>query len=300
MAHQVFGNRFMDSRRPAWHGLGIVRTEPTTAVEGLELIGEHVVETVQLQTIDGLAVDQYAIIRRATLMFITTKLPTIDVKGDEVEMYLIARNGMDGKRVAGCDISPVRVVCQNTLSMSERMATDSFRVVHDKDAIKRLGLWMHQSYVAAEARVAAIKDAFTLLSEHRVTSDEQAAVIDRAYPLRSAPRRDVPSAEYQQRVERWQHDVELVKTKRVAAAELFAGAGTGMSHVSAAGTTWGLYNAVVETEDYRRGPTGVVDADALFGNRAATKARAFANCVIVAKGGELAPVRTSAHELTSV
>ena len=40
-----------------------------------------------------------------------------------------------------------------------------------------------------------------------------------------------------------------------------------------ANTSWGVYNAIVETEDYRRGHDS--SATALFGSRAESKARAF-------------------------
>src|SRR5687768_1525075 len=41
MAHEIFGNRFMDNRAPAWHRLGQIRIEPTGAEEAFDLVGAY-------------------------------------------------------------------------------------------------------------------------------------------------------------------------------------------------------------------------------------------------------------------
>lgn len=39
MAHEIFGERFLGHREPAWHGLGTVFTEPIGALEAFEMAG---------------------------------------------------------------------------------------------------------------------------------------------------------------------------------------------------------------------------------------------------------------------
>lgn len=71
MAHNLFGERFLGRREPAWHRLGEVFTEPLTAVAAAERskIHEIVVEKRQLQVdLGGVwsSFDRYAIVRLPT------------------------------------------------------------------------------------------------------------------------------------------------------------------------------------------------------------------------------------------
>jgi phage/plasmid-like protein (TIGR03299 family) len=67
MAHEIFGERFLNHREPAWHGLGITLTDRRVgAVEAFRMMGEYTIRTEPLQTASGLLVDKKAIIREAT------------------------------------------------------------------------------------------------------------------------------------------------------------------------------------------------------------------------------------------
>lgn len=335
MAHNLFGSRFLDNRTPAWHGLGQVVTDPLSAGDALDLIGDYEVEKVQVQTVDGIILPKYALMRRATaddpddlfmglvgedyrlitprefanlydvavgqpvetigaiakgaVMFITTKMPTVDIAGDEVEMYLVARNGMDGGHVAGVDISPVRVVCQNTLRLSADMATESFRVVHDAQAVNRLGAWMSTAYHGAVARQEAVAEAFRLLASTRVHAGQAEDMLEVIYPAPPAPARNAPPEVMEHRMATWERLCGRHAQWREAATELFAGAGTGMDSRAAAGTAWGLLAAVTETEDYRLGRGGEAGIrstaeNRMSGGRAQTKERGFKVVMDFAQG----------------
>src|SRR5215467_1796820 len=90
------------------------------------------------------------------------------------------------------------------------------------------------------------------------------------------------------REKKWDAEARLVTDRRTAALELFKGRGTGMDSKAAAGTAWGLYNSVVEVEDWRGGGRAA-DADAraaavLIGERAEAKGRAWTAALQVARG----------------
>ena len=50
MAHNIFGERFLGQRKPAWHQLGLVVDEPIGAVKALERIGTYEVIMEDLVT----------------------------------------------------------------------------------------------------------------------------------------------------------------------------------------------------------------------------------------------------------
>jgi len=74
---------------------------------------------------------------------------------------------------------------------------------------------------------------------------------------------------------RWENSKDRIDERRAAALTLFEKFNE--ENPNLANTAWGVYNAVVETEDWRE-PYGREDADysLLFGLRANTKERAFA------------------------
>jgi hypothetical protein len=83
-----------------------------------------------------------------------------------------------------------------------------------------------------------------------------------------------------ERWKRYELDLNLVRQRRAAALGLFAGAGTGMDSQASRGTMWGLYNAIVELENFREGGSDEQAAtEVLIGDRAAVMQRAFSRAL---------------------
>lgn len=215
--------------------------------------------------------------------FITTRLPKIDVRGDEVENYLLLYAPMDGRHAASVEDVPVRVVCRNTLNLAQSLATQVCRVVHDTGAKVRLGEWLQGVYEEAVSRVELITEAFEVMASARLANEAVTAVLEATYRLPAAPRQDAPASVLTERARRWEQQASRIGAFRAGALELFAGRGIGQDLPATQGTAWGLYNAVCETEDYRRAhnedDASIVAQNLLTGDRAATKRRAFAECL---------------------
>lgn len=339
MAHNIFGERFLSYRQPAWHALGTVSQEEMGAEAALQLIGGDVVVTLRKVfalmppgtepmllelpnraiirhptpddpvfvpfgvvgteyvpiTLGDVAtawdehvnrpVETMALLRRGAMGLITTKLPSIDVKGDEVEMYLGATAPLDGATAATAEIWPLRVVCQNTLNAAQSRAKSVYRVDHSAGAVERMALWLKDAYQTAENNVAVLREAFTVLANVRVTEADAKGVIEKAYPEPRPIERAAPK-EVQ---EKWQEQSEALRRRvhnyRTNAYNLFEGGGMGSGSRAAKGTLWGAFNAVVECEDYRKswnrdGLEPVFAAEqTLFGPRAETKKRAYEACL---------------------
>lgn len=329
MSHNLFGERFQDARKPAWHHLGKVAEKAMGALKALTEIGAYEVYLAEAKA-NGIKLDRNAILRRPTeddpttrvfgivskdytlltpqdvcaiydervgqpvetigalghgeMFFLSTYLPTVDVKGDEVENYLLIANPMTGLASAEIRVTPIRVVCENTLIASDRYATEKLRIVHDATAKVRFGEWLQETYEVAETTVKVLTDLFTLMASTRARTADAQKLFEAAYPIPNKPRTNAPKSVVEQRIRWWEENVNLMERRREGAKILFEGFGTGMDTKAAKGTLWGAYNAVVECEDYRKGRNeDQVGASALFGERAQSKKRAFEYAVAQVK-----------------
>jgi len=231
----------------------------------------------------GQPVETMGFLKRGSTFFITSKLPSVDVKGDEVEMYLGAVAPNDGQRAASTEVWPLRVVCANTLAWAQNEAISSYRVSHDSGAKVRMGEWLADIYQEAQMTTEVLREAFSILAG--VTAEESAidTVLKAAYPEPKPLRQNAPRDVMERRLKDWTYLRDASVRYRTSARELFDGAGKGSDSDAARGTLWGVYNAVVETEDYRKGwMAGGADAEAarvaeatMFGIRAEAKVRAY-------------------------
>jgi len=228
----------------------------------------------------GKPVETLGCLGNGETIFVTTKLPTIDVKGDEVENYIVAVGYFDGAHANRTMITPVRVVCQNTLVMGDYAATARLKIIHDGTLKARTEKWLKESYEGAVAKASLLKDAFDILANYRVKHDEIPLVIDAAFALPKVPAQNAPESVMKEREKAYEGAKELVLARRATATECFGGQGVGMDSPAAAGTAWGLYNACVEVADYSgRKDFESAARSALFGEWAEAMRRAFGACV---------------------
>jgi len=240
----------------------------------------------------GRSIETMGCLRGGAIFFCTTRLPTLDVRGDEVETYLAAFSPMDGQRSASAEIVPVRVVCMNTMRLAQAQAQICYRIVHDAGAKERFGLWLREAYARALENSESLAGTFDLLASKSVSDTIAASVIRRAYPDARRPRFHAPDGTMAVRLERWERMQTRIRHRRETALNLFAGDGTGADSRAAKGTAWGVYQAVAEVENYRKGfaKGGLlaedrrIGEDLLVGARGEVMARAFTASLAVAGG----------------
>lgn len=116
-------------------------------------------------------------------VWLLARMPKTTVAGDEVEPYLCFTNTHDGTGAVRAIMTPVRVVCNNTLNLALSGAKRSWSVTHSGDINKKI----------AEAR-----DCLELASKYMTRLDEYAEhlidvkvddaalakVLDKVFPLR--------------------------------------------------------------------------------------------------------------------
>lgn len=71
-------------------------------------------------------------LRGGRVVFMTMKVPgTVLIAGEDAhEMYLIMRMGHDGTMAVVAEVSPIRVVCMNTLKLAAKEATQRWSIRH--------------------------------------------------------------------------------------------------------------------------------------------------------------------------
>ena len=169
---------------------------------------------------------------------------TLDPNGraDKIDNYLLINTSHDGSVAIQASITPVRVVCANTLNLAltsfkgKNASKQSFKIRHTQTAEGKIA-------VAREALGLAHKyiDEFSLMAnkmiETEITDAQFAKIVELAYP---APEKDAKGSAKK-------HDGKI---------DLLHDIYIGKYNDTIAGTAWGAYNALTERLDWYRNSRG--------------------------------------------
>lgn len=153
---------------------------------------------------------------------------------DVVKSYLLVHTSHDGSTAVQASITPVRVVCQNTLNMALRGVKQSFKIRHTqtvggKVAAAREALALANTYLDEFD-----KEAQALIATE-ITKAKFDKIVEAVYPR---PDKDAKGA-----LKKWEKKADLIE-------EIWTSDTTNMI----AGTAWGAFNALTERLDwYRKG-----------------------------------------------
>jgi phage/plasmid-like protein (TIGR03299 family) len=166
---------------------------------------------------------------------------TLDPKGraDKIDSYLLINTSHDGSVSIQASITPVRVVCANTLNLAlgggvgtNRKIKQSFKIRHTQTAdgkvqIAREALGLAQTYL----------DEFSVMANAMIETDVTKAEFDKivslAYP---APEKDAKGS-----FKKHEAKIDLIN-------EIYVG----QFNDTIAGTAWGTLNALTERLDWHR------------------------------------------------
>lgn len=246
-----------DPDGPPFDALGVVgedyqvvqNEEAFDFLTGLEDDGEATFETA-------------GALKGGARVFVTMRLPKqVRITGDDrLDLYVAVATGHDGEFAFHAFPTPVRIVCQNTLSIALRGARSSYVVRHDRGAAPKL----------AEAR-----------SVLKVTVEGGETLGRAAREMLSVP---VSESDFMRMVERhFVPDPEKVTRKGAVAVRAMR---EDLRHLAfrsptqevGRGTAWGAFNAVSEWAEWVR-PTkahapGAAES-VLLGSAAATRQKAW-------------------------
>jgi phage/plasmid-like protein (TIGR03299 family) len=161
---------------------------------------------------------------------------------DKVKTYLLINTSHDGSIAIQASITPVRVVCANTLNLAlgskrgKNAVKQSFKIRHTQSATGRV-------QIARETLGLANKymDAFDLMAktmiEKEITAQQFNDIVLAVYPK--------PEGEKKIALTKWQNKIDLIN-------DIYTGEFNGMI----ANTAWGAMNALTERLDWHRSARG--------------------------------------------
>lgn len=166
---------------------GIYSTYRTDTNEPLGLVSERyqIVQNSDAFTFfdpiieRGEAIYQTAgVLGKGERVFITAKLPEdIKVAGESVEQYLLITNGHDGKNAVRIGFTPVRVVCNNTLTAALNDLKNSHTIFHFNNPQNQL----KEAYMAmglASRYMGEVSQIFEQMAETKVSDEQLMAYIE--------------------------------------------------------------------------------------------------------------------------
>jgi len=198
-------------------------------------------------------------------VWILAKLPGyIRVVGDDItDKYLLLSNSHDGHSSVQVKFTPIRVVCQNTLTMALSQGP-TVRVVHTKDVHKHLRQAM-QILGIINRRFDELGEAFQNMAKVQMTEERSQSYFNLVFPNPRDP-------------EDWEGTNQARQNRQWA--HYFFENGEGNKEAGVRGTLWAAYNGVTEYIDHCKKPKSKQSDDRRlnsiwFGEGYLVKARAF-------------------------
>jgi len=231
----------------------VVRTNPFDGgVDSLGVVGERykVLQNEELFQFgdnigDGARWETAGSIKNGTVVFGSLAIDresVIDAKGvnDVIRSYLLVHTSHDGSLAIQASITPVRVVCQNTLNMAVgprgKGAKQSFRIRHTQTVQGKVQA-AREALGLAHTYLDSFDEMAKTLFEQKVTDEKFFDIITTAYPK---PEKDAKGA-----FTKWDNKVQTI-------SDIY----NSDTCVGIRGTAWGTLNAMTERIDWFRNPRG--------------------------------------------
>jgi len=181
-------------------------------------------------------------LKKGKVVFGTVDIPrtmVLDPQGanDQTKLYLIVWTSHDGSVAVQAAVTPVRVVCQNTLNLAMRNAKQSFKIRHTQTAEGKIQIARETLGLTLGYFDEFEKEAKALF-ETSVTDKKFHEIIRAIYPK---PEKDTKGA-----LTKWENKVVLID-------DLYFNSPT---QTNIKGTAWGVVNALTERLDYFRTARG--------------------------------------------
>ena len=216
----------------------------------------------------GSRVETLGLLGQGEILFFTAPISTIDVHGDEVNNFLLICNPLNGRSAIRVRTTSVRTVCHNTLLIALGQQTDrELRVKYnDGQVAQKIETWLQATWAETAGMTKVLQDAYDAIARLQLIPDSVATALETVYPVPDEPGGLIgAAAEAREKERQQQHGHQQ------SVLELFEGSRTRTP--AAMGTAWGLWQAVIEYEDFMRPRANA--RSRVFGAGAERKQKAF-------------------------
>ena len=162
---------------------------------------------------------------------------------DKINTYLLVNTSHDGSVAIQASVTPVRVVCANTLNLAlgggvgrNRSVKQSFKIRHTQTASGKVQA-AREALGIANAYMDEFDKMAQAMIETEISNDKFQEILRLAYPM---PEKDAKGS-----MSKWQTKLELLEDIYV-----------GDFNNTIAGTAWGAFNAMTERLDWHRSARG--------------------------------------------
>jgi phage/plasmid-like protein (TIGR03299 family) len=178
-------------------------------------------------------------------VFVSMKLPEAVLVGgvDPVDMYLLGHTSHDGSAAWGVTVTPIRVVCQNTLTAGLNLAIKRVAFRHTSSLTGRVQQAREALALSFQVSEAFQRQAEALISQE-MTTGQYGSFVDAMMPV---PDEATPRI------------TDNVMNRRDELLALW----NAPTQANIKGTRWAAYNAVVEWSDWARPVRGGTQARAI-------------------------------------
>jgi len=176
-------------------------------------------------------------------VFVTAKMPKyIRIAGtdDVTEVYVVLTNTHDGSGAVICGITPIRIVCQNTLRMAMQGMVNKVSIRHTKSAEKNLAQ-AHELLAITNKYTEQMNQAVNALSLKKVSDAQVKELIAGLFPSTSETTTRIDNIR----------------------AEVLNSYYTGIGQEKVLGTAWGVLNGITHYTSHAK---SYKDADTKFSN----------------------------------
>ena len=179
-------------------------------------------------------------IRGGRTVFGSLRLPQADILidgqgiADKTEMYLLVTTSHDGSSAVQALVTPVRVVCSNTLNIAIQGNKQSFKIRHTQTISGRMEQ-AREALGITFAYAGAFQAEAEQLFETAITKQQFDEIVSALYPM---PEKDAKPVA----ITKWANKIDLIQ-------DIYASD----NQNGIRGTAWGAYNALTERIDWFRG-----------------------------------------------
>jgi len=178
----------------------------------------------------GLKYETAGSLRDGKQIWLLGKLPDTDIVGDKFEPYICFTNTHDGTGAVRCCMTPIRVVCNNTLNLALSQAKRSWSTRHVGNIQAKL-TEARQTLALADLYLKHFAEEADRLANTKINSSMVITVLDQMFKLKD-------DASDRQKETARQAKYEIVNCMMAPDLAQFVG------------TKWGFLNAVADYVDH--------------------------------------------------